>query len=69
MGWSVDEELSCLFSDSVTRRCDIVATDPDNRQIPILDATVRFEIVQYQVLDVDLEMFSIYEPCIADIAE
>ncbi|KAI5699120.1 hypothetical protein M8J75_016523 [Diaphorina citri] len=41
LGWTVDEEISCISEDSSTRRCDIVAVNTKKSQAIILDPTVR----------------------------
>lgn len=68
LGWSVDEETSCISEDSSTRRCDIVAVKPDRSMAVILDPTIRFEQNSSHPENVDIEKRSIYEPCIADLA-
>ncbi|KAL1447566.1 hypothetical protein WDU94_010893 [Cyamophila willieti] len=68
LGWTVDEELSCVSEDASTRRCDIVAKNPGNTQVLILDPTVRFENGPSQAQDVDIEKRAIYEPCVKDLA-
>ncbi|KAL1446241.1 hypothetical protein WDU94_000578 [Cyamophila willieti] len=67
MGWTVDEEISCVSTDSSTRRCDIVARNADSSQVLILDPTVRFETGLSQAEDVNNEKRSIYEPCVQDL--
>lgn len=62
--WQVYEEVHCLSTEDSTRRVDIVAIDPKNKNGYVLDPTVRFENSLEQAEAVDREKQDIYEPCL-----
>ncbi|KAJ4432165.1 hypothetical protein ANN_20781 [Periplaneta americana] len=63
-GWIVEEEISCLAENGLTRRVDILAYNADTKQGIIVDPMIRFEVECHQSAEVHLEKKSIYEPTV-----